>query len=215
MDEVVLGSEFFAILFQIDEELAAKVAAGGCAHCGGPLHRGDYPRKPRGGLLGVAGEIFTKRLSFCCGQEGCRRRATPPSVRFFGRRIYLGGVVIVASIVAMALATAGSIRRTTGIAARTTRRWIGWWRGSFVATSVFLTLSGRFVPAVSRLELPCSLLERFQGDALTRLQRMLLALCALTTNSISDCARLLRDIVRPIRPAEDGITLVFAGAAKG
>ena len=36
----------------------------------------------------------TKRFSFCCDQEGCRRRHTPPSVRFLGRRVY-GGLVAV------------------------------------------------------------------------------------------------------------------------
>ena len=34
------------------------------------------------------------RLSFCCDRDGCRKRATPPSVRFLGRKVYLGAVVV-------------------------------------------------------------------------------------------------------------------------
>ena len=98
--EIELGREFFDGLTAFDAGITAKVAAEGCRHCGGPLHRGDYGRKPRGGLLGVAGESLLRRFSLCCGREGCRRRATPPSVRFLGRRVYLGGVVILASVIA-------------------------------------------------------------------------------------------------------------------
>ena len=81
-----------------------RAAAEPCRYCGGPLHRGDYPRKPRGGLSPSAAEAFGRRFSLCCGREGCRRRATPPSVRFLGRRVYVGAVVIVASAI-VALAT--------------------------------------------------------------------------------------------------------------
>jgi hypothetical protein len=48
--------------------------------------------------MGRAAESFDRRFSLCCGREGCRRRATPPSVRFLGRRVYVGAVVIVASV---------------------------------------------------------------------------------------------------------------------
>ncbi len=194
MDEVVLDGEFFSILERIDEQIAANVAQGRCTHCGGPLHRGDYPRKPRGGLLGIGGEAFTKRFSFCCGQEGCRRRATPPSVRFLGRRVYVGAVVVLASVFALVLHAAGALRRATGIAPRTTRRWAVWWRGPFVGTRMFIALSGRVVPAVSRLELPRSLLEKFEGEFCTQLRSLLVQMGPLTTDSIADCAGLLRNI---------------------
>src|SRR5271157_4368665 len=73
----------------------------------GPLHRSDYDRKPRGALIAPAGEAFVRRFSLCCGREGCRKRATPPSLRFLGRRVYLGAVVLVASMLAQALGTEG------------------------------------------------------------------------------------------------------------
>jgi hypothetical protein len=193
IDEVGLGREFFEGLERVDAEIVAAVAMAGCATCGGRLHRADYPRKPRGGGLGAAGEFFRSRFSLCCGREGCRRRATPPSVRFLGRRVYLGAAVIVGSVIALALATAATVQRATGIPAKTTRRWLRWWRGPFTATSVFLGLAGRMVPAVARLELPRSLLDRLPG--VSRVQTMLVWLAPLTTMSIADGARFVRGTV--------------------
>jgi hypothetical protein len=117
VDEVDLGREFFTLLEQHDEGVARRVAAAGCPRCDGPLHRGDYDRKPRGALIAPAGEEFVRRFSLCCGREGCRKRATPPSLRFLGRRVYLGAVVLVASMLAQALGTEGSIRQVTGVLA--------------------------------------------------------------------------------------------------
>ena len=62
--------------------------------CGGPLHYANYPRKPRGGPPDLD-EVFEIRYSLCCGREGCRRRLLPPSVRFWGRRVYWAPVVLI------------------------------------------------------------------------------------------------------------------------
>ncbi len=67
---IELGIEFFEGLVAIDAAILEKAAAERCPFCGGPLHRGDYPRKPRGGLLGPAAEAFDRRFSVCCGREG-------------------------------------------------------------------------------------------------------------------------------------------------
>jgi hypothetical protein len=77
-DEIELVGEFFARLSELDEAIVSRAAEAGCRFCGGPLHRGDYPRKPRGGLVAAFGEAFTRRYSLCCGRDGCRHRATPP-----------------------------------------------------------------------------------------------------------------------------------------
>ena len=107
-----IDDKFFHWLLQIDEATCQKVAAQGCAECRGRLHRADYPRKPRGGLLELTGEVFSRRFSLCCGREGCRRRATTPSVRFLGRRVYLGVVVLLASVMMCALAASVVVRET-------------------------------------------------------------------------------------------------------
>ena len=194
-DEIEFGSEFFERLLAIDEAIVERAALERCRFCDGPLHRGDYARKPRGGAMAAGGEAFVMRFSLCCGREGCRKRAMPPSVRFLGRRVYLGAAVIVASVIALALSTASATRRATGIPARTTRRWLGWWRGAFTTTSVFVDLSARLVPVVSRRALPTSLLERLPGDEpVKRVQKLLGWLAPITTTS-PDGARFLRGIV--------------------
>ncbi len=75
------------MLTRIDADLATQVQAQGCA-CGGALHRANYPRKVRGM------NVEANRDSFCCAEEGCRRRRTPGSVRFLGRRVYAGFIVV-------------------------------------------------------------------------------------------------------------------------
>ena len=191
-DQIELGGEFFEVLTAIDEAIVAKVAAAGCAYCGGPLHRGDYARKPRGGWVAAAGEMFTSRFSLCCGREGCRRRATPPSVRFLGRRVYVGAAVVVASAIAVVVTGAAEIRRKTGIAARTVRRWRGWWRGPFTKTPVFVAIAARIVPAPKRAELPGSILAHVRGSPASRLESVLAMLAPLTTTSVPDGSRFVR-----------------------
>jgi hypothetical protein len=184
-DPIALGREFFAMLVQIDEEITQMVAAGGCRLCAGPLHRGDYQRKPRGALIAAAGEEFVMRFSLCCGTEGCRKRATPPSLRFLGRRVYLGAVVIVASIVAQVGDGQGvtkAIREATGVPERTVRRWGAWWLGPFLATEVWTAVRARIL-GVSATEVPASIVDRLVGGPPERVQRLLEWLRPLTTGT--------------------------------
>ncbi len=50
IDAFEFGREFFEGLMAVDRAIVARAAEERCRDCGGPLHRGDYPRKPRGGL---------------------------------------------------------------------------------------------------------------------------------------------------------------------
>lgn len=85
---------FFRFLQRIDEEFAAETRRGRCRRCAGALHRADYPRKPRGCPAAVM-EEYSSRFSFTCGR--CEKRATPASVRFLGRRVYLAVVLMLVS----------------------------------------------------------------------------------------------------------------------
>jgi hypothetical protein len=160
-----LAEEIFARLEKLDEAIAAAVAAGRCRHCEGPLHRGNYQRKPRGALVGAAGEAFTLRHSLCCGRRGCRKRALPPSLRFLGRRVYLEAVVVVASMIAQAISmTTRTAIGATGVPLRTVRRWGRWWRETFPKERVWAELRARFVPPPpTEAELPRSLVVRLGG----------------------------------------------------
>ena len=197
-----IGDKFFQWLVKIDEETSRRVAAGGCQFCGGALHRGDYPRKPREGLLAAVGEVFSRRISLCCGRRGCRRRATPPSVRFLGRRVYLGLVVVLASVLLCTAAAqqvrrtaARDVRRATGIPSRTLSRWGEWWQTEFPRSRLFEEQRGRFMPPLSIDSLPVSLWERFEHagrDEAEVLVRTLVFLSPLTTGSVASGARFVR-----------------------
>jgi hypothetical protein len=191
-DRIELGIEFFEGLTAIDTAIVKRAAEEPCRDCGGPLYRGDYPRKPRGGQIATAAEAFGRRFSLCCGRDGCRHRATPPSVRFLGRRVYVGAVVIVASAVALVAASARAAERATGVAARTTRRWLRWWRGPFTTSAPFVELSARLVPSFSRSTLPTSILDRLGGTPAARVSKLLIWLAPLTTASGPSGSRLLR-----------------------
>ena len=160
-----LAGEFFARLEKLDQMIAAGVAAARCRHCEGPLHQGNYRRKPRGGLIATAGEAFTRRHSLCCGRRGCRKRALPPSLRFLGRRVYLEAVVVVASVFAQAMATVGEAVAASGVPRRTLLRWAWWWCEVFPKLSTWVALRGYFAPPPpDEALLPRSLVARLEGD---------------------------------------------------
>ena len=172
-------------LLTFDQDLAAEARAAGCGPCGGILHSARYPRKPRGGPDDL-GPDYATRLSFCCAQEDCRRRTTPPSVRYLGRRVYLGAVVVLVTAMAggITAARAARLRELLGVSVRTLKRWRAWWRQTFVASAFWRGVKGRFMPSVAVDRLPASLLERFAGaDERTRLLHALGFLGPLTTRA--------------------------------
>jgi hypothetical protein len=174
-------------LLTLDEDLAREAQAAGCRACGGRLHRARYPRKPRGGPADLGPE-YDWRHSFCCDREGCRRRTTPPSVRYLGRRVYLGAVVVLVTALQAGITPARAQRLVAwlGVSVRTLQRWRTWWRTTFVTTAFWRAVQGRFLPPVAVDLLPASLRERFAGpDERAQLARLLRFLSPLTTTSMS------------------------------
>jgi hypothetical protein len=171
------------LLEKVDSELAAKVRQGGCLHCAGKLHRADYKRKPRGGPKKDQ-EFY--RDSFCCDQDGCRKRHTPPSVRFLGRRVYWGFVVVLVSAMHHGLKPerVWVLREQLGIDRRTLERWRAWWLETFVQSSFWKTARARFMPLICEKTLPLSLSPAFQLDRRDRLLELLRFLSPITTTSI-------------------------------
>ena len=149
-------------LFEFDRDLASKARDQGCVLCGGALHSADYPRKPRGGPERLP-PGYDRRLSFCCAD--CRRRTTPQSVRFLGRRVFLGAVFVLVCAMRHGLSArrVAELRRQVGVSRRTLERWRRWWLSTFVTTSVWKAARGSFLPPVQAVDLPASLLERFVG----------------------------------------------------
>jgi hypothetical protein len=175
-------ARFWQFLFSVDEELARTTKSQGCS-CGGRLHGANYPRKPRG--AGELPEVYDTRLSFCCDRDGCRKRSTPPSVRFLGRKVYLGAVVILVA----AMRQGPSPRRVReltelfGADRRTIARWQVFWREHFPQTPFWKVARGRFVRLVLA-DLPRALLEAFAqqaADAREQWQQLLKFLSPITS----------------------------------
>ena len=157
-------ASFWTFLFSVDQGIAENTREKACPCCGERLHRANYPRKPRGADNLPA--AYGLRLSFCCQRDGCRKRVTPPSVRFLGRKVYLGAVVILVT----AMRQGPSPRRVRelsklfGVDRRTINRWRAFWREHFPLTNFWKVDRGRLVPAIEVDVLPQSLIEAFIRD---------------------------------------------------
>jgi transposase-like protein len=181
---ILQDARLYALLHRLDLDLAQAARACGCAHCGAVLHSARYPRKPRGGP-GQLDPSQDFRFSFCCAREGCRRRRTPPSVRFLGRRVYFGAVVVLVSALRDGLSArrVAELRERLGVDIRTLRRWRRWWRESFVETPFWKAARGRFAPPLEERRLPASLLERCgQRERRQRILQVLAFLAPLSTS---------------------------------
>ena len=131
----------------------------------GKLHRADYERKARGVPQ------WNKRYSFCCDQEDCRRRRTPESVRFLGRKVYAGLIVVLISAMMHGVKPdrVRRIREVLNISRSTLKRWRQWWLDNFVRSSFWKAMRARFMPVLCEETLPWSLWMRFELEERDRL----------------------------------------------
>jgi len=178
-------ARFHAALLDVDVMVAAAARLAGCADCGGRLHAAPYARKPRGGP--DLPREHSVRLSFCCAADGCRRRTTPPSLRFLGRRVYVETVVVLVAVLRHGLSPTRlrRLRELTGVSRWTVRRWCVWWRTSFAESLFWRVASAAFVPPPATALLPASLLECFQGGDEERLVLLLRFLGPITGGASS------------------------------
>ena len=129
-------ARFWSFLLAVDQDLAGETRKKACP-CGGRLHSANYLRKPRGTPVQLP-EQERLRFSFCCDRDGCRKRMTPPSVRFLGPKVYLGAIVILIS----AMRQGPSPRRVRELSARfvadrrTIARWQVFWSPTFSPDAV-------------------------------------------------------------------------------
>jgi len=150
---ILSNARVWDFLKQVDAAEAQACREAGCPHCGGALHSATYPRKPHGLAAELRDDV--RRFSLCCSV--CRRRVKPASVRFFGRRFYVGALFLLVS----ALALAGGVRLQTiarrwGIAASTLKRWRRWWLEAFPLTAQWQAKRGELAappeePALRRV----------------------------------------------------------------
>jgi hypothetical protein len=176
-------TNFYQFLTRIDGSIAEQVRARGC-DCGARVHSARYPRKPRG-VRSALDASYEHRLSFCCAQDGCRRRHTPASLRFLGRKVYLG--VIVVLITALHHGLSEPRRRQLieqlDVPAQTLGRWRRWWREQFAHTRCWRALAGQLTSPIGAHSLPGALLGRLSGADLTEQLVQLLWLVSPVTTS--------------------------------
>ena len=147
----------------IDEQEASGVRRAGCRHCGGALHSARYARRPRGvlGAVVCGGPGPALRHRFCCAE--CRRRTMPASVRFWGRRVYVGLLVPLLPVLlgdGSPTAVSAACRRL-GLSRQTLRRWRHWWQGTFADSAFWRAQLGCLRPGVEVPGLPRGLLDGF------------------------------------------------------
>ena len=115
LDSIFSNARVWAFLEQLDEAEAARWRSAGCAYCGAALHSATSPRKPHG--LAPQLRAGTRRYSLCGCR--CRRRVTPPSARFFGRRFRVAALFVMVSALALGGARVEALGRKYAIPVRT------------------------------------------------------------------------------------------------
>jgi len=173
-------ASFYRLLIQLDDDLAAEARKRGCA-CGERLDRACYPRKPRG-VPKELEDAYSCRHSFCCAKEGCRKRTTPPSFRFLGRKVFVGAVVVLITVLRHGATPTrmAALRELVGVSRRTVERWREWWQRDFVQSAFWKAACGRQRAPLDQSRLPLSLLDAFcaqaEKDRMVDLLRFLLPL---------------------------------------
>ena len=164
-EKILLTPSFFLELWNEDCRLAEQVRLAGCLVCGGPLHQAHYLRKPRGlPLPSILAEYMCLRLSFCCGRKGCRKRTTPPSLRFLGPKWYVSIAIIFLSSMQQGLEQQArkSLQSMTGASTSTLKRWKRWWCHDFARSRTFIQLRGLFTEKIDANLLPLDTRQALQ-----------------------------------------------------
>jgi hypothetical protein len=136
-------SSFWKTFPTLDTKIAQEfIKTAQCKKCGCCIfYQSDYPRKPRGFPEEIEKNIpdifFSIRISYRC--SNCRKRITPPSIRYLGRKIYISVLILLASRLIEQGREAEGIGITLKaikailedfVPARTVNRWLTWWQES-------------------------------------------------------------------------------------
>ncbi len=178
-------AKFYNDLLKFDEKFLELGQQKGCPHCGGRLDRADYPRKPRG-LPEEVEEAYALRLSLCCREDGCRRRLTPPSLRFFGRRVYAGAVFLfISALFSDPVESMSSAAKKVEVPKRTVGRWLLWWKEKFRTTLFWRIAGARFLPPIPTSSFAYSLVARFYDTCFSEAMKKTLHFIAPVTTKSS------------------------------
>ena len=110
----------------------------------------------------------------------------PASVRFLGRRVYWGAVVLLATALSagLNLRRGRQLTEQLGVPALTLERWRQWWLNDFTRTAVWQELRGKLLPPLAVTDLPGGFLLRVVAlDAPSAMAMILRWLAPLSTLS--------------------------------
>jgi hypothetical protein len=180
------NAKFHLLLTTIDQDLAQQIQEKGCSECGHKLHQANYPRSP----VGMPAQFRThydERLSFCC--DNCRKRITPFSVRFFGRRWYPAPLFLLISSLMRSVSERhlDQLKQHFGliVSESTWKRWRLWWRESFVTTRFWQYAKGLIPTALeTNKSFPRALLDAFEGTLEEKMVFLLRFLSPLTSGVV-------------------------------
>jgi hypothetical protein len=104
-------------------------------------------------------------------------------VRFLGRRVYAGLVVVLVSAMIHGLnpERGKRLHEALGIDRRTLERWRQWWLSIFVESSFWREARARFMPPLCPKTMPLSLCVSFGVERRDRLLELLKFLAPITT----------------------------------
>ena len=119
-------------------------------------------------------------------------------MRFVGRKVYVGALLVLFGNAACGVGDSAAARALLGAAAaaggipmRTLKRWHAWWTTLVPATRWWTTLSARFVPGIDTATLPSALLARVEAVGVeARLTAVLGLTRPLSTRTCSHCPML-------------------------
>jgi len=107
------------------------------------------------------------------------------SVRFLGRKVYVGVVVVLVSAMMQGLSErrVKRLRQALGIARRTLQHWREWWIRTFAQGRFWRAAQGQFRHRIVEERLPLGLVEAFGDQQRNGLVNLMKFLSPITTSS--------------------------------
>lgn len=102
------------------------------------------------------------------------------SVRFLGRRVYLGLTVVLTSARSVTNALTEEIADELGVPISTLQRWRQWWNNAFPLTPLWQTECAQFTLRITDSLFPANLLNDFKQRAVNTSKALLDLLSFLT-----------------------------------
>lgn len=144
--ELFHSAKFFSFLFGLDQEAAKRAKEKRCPICGGQLDAAKYSRVING-IEEMPNKHELLVFSMCC--RHCRKRVTPPTLRFSGRKQHTKGVMLLAHVLKRGATQRRIIElsKLLGASERTIRGWIRLWRAKVGDSSWWRDLKSRDLTA--------------------------------------------------------------------